>query len=405
VSAPERGASPARRAETPVAAVPVSPVGPEGIRLRAKLPKVMRLSPKALAILVSISCLAIGGALWWGLRTTPPEAAENVYESENANRSELVTGGPADYSKAPKIDELRLGDAGGPDLAAPQNGETVPLPLSGPPVDPGIAAAEQARSRAAQEREAARASRLFLGGGVAAENPLSDEPPSPPSAAPAAAGPPNRRRAFLSRSSARAVESTARVVEVASPNIVQAGSVIPAALITGIRSDLPGQITAQVTQNVYDSPTGRILLIPQGARLIGEYDSEIIAGQSRVLLAWDRLILPGGRSISLDRLPGADAAGMAGLADRTNYHWGHMLKAALISTLLGVGADLGDNSEDRVIRALRSGGQETVNETGRQIVERQLGIPPTLTIHPGFTLRVIVTRDIIFDPAPQEASI
>jgi type IV secretory pathway VirB10-like protein len=201
------------------------------------------------------------------------------------------------------------------------------------------------------------------------------------------------------------VESTARVVEVASPNIVQAGSVIPAALITGIRSDLPGQITAQVTQNVYDSPTGRILLIPQGARLIGEYDSEIIAGQSRVLLAWDRLILPGGRSISLDRLPGADAAGMAGLADRTNYHWGHMLKAALISTLLGVGADLGDNSEDRVIRALRSGGQETVNETGRQIVERQLGIPPTLTIHPGFTLRVIVTRDIIFDPAPQEASI
>lgn len=195
------------------------------------------------------------------------------------------------------------------------------------------------------------------------------------------------------------------MVEVASPNVLQAGSVVPAALITGIRSDLPGQITAQVTQNVYDSPTGRILLIPQGARLIGEYDSEIIAGQSRVLLAWDRLILPGGRSIALDRLPGADAAGMAGLADRTNYHWRHILKAALVSTLLGVGAELGDSSEDRVIRALRNGGQETMNETGRQIVERQLGIPPTLTIRPGFTLRVIVTRDIIFDPVAQEDNI
>lgn len=115
-----------------------------------------------------------------------------------------------------------------------------------------------------------------------------------------------------------------------SPNVVQAGSIIPAALITGIRSDLPGQITAQVTQNVYDSPTGRILLIPQGARLIGEYDSDVASGQNRVLLAWDRLILPGGHSILLDRLPGADVAGMAGLQDRTNFHWGNMLRAVSI---------------------------------------------------------------------------
>src|SRR3546814_7607174 len=92
-------------------------------------------------------------------------------------------------------------------------------------------------------------------------------------------------------------------------------------------SDLPGQVTAQVTQNVYDSPTGRILLIPQGARLIGDYDSEISVGQERVLLAWNRLILPGGRSIRLDRQPGADARGMAGIADRTDHHWGSMLRA------------------------------------------------------------------------------
>src|SRR3546814_14685963 len=114
----------------------------------------------------------------------------------------------------------------------------------------------------------------------------------------------------------------------ASPNIVQAGSIIPAALITGIRSDLPGQITAQVTANVYDSPTGRILLIPQGARLIGESDSEIAAGQTRALLAWDRPIMPAERSLVLERQPRADAAGLAALHDRVNQHRGTLLRAS-----------------------------------------------------------------------------
>src|SRR3546814_3003833 len=134
-----------------------------------------------------------------------------------------------------------------------------------------------------------------------------------------------------------------------SPFILQAGAVIPAALITGIRSDLPGQISAQVTQNVFDSPTGRILLIPQGARLVGEYDSEVVAGQSRVLLAWDRLILPGGRSIRLDRQPDADASGMSGLQDKVDNHWGRMLRAALISSLLGVGTELVSGDRKSVV--------------------------------------------------------
>ena len=175
-------------------------------------------------------------------------------------------------------------------------------------------------------------------------------------------------------------------------------SVIPAALITGIRSDLPGQITAQVTANVYDSPTGRILLIPQGARLIGEYDSEIAAGQTRALLAWDRLIMPDGRSIVLERQPGADAAGYAGLQDRVNQHWGNLLKAAAVSTLLGVGAELGADSEDDLTRALRRGSQDTINQTGQQIVRRQLNVQPTLTIRPGHPLRVVLTRDLVLEP-------
>ena len=179
---------------------------------------------------------------------------------------------------------------------------------------------------------------------------------------------------------------------------MQAGSVIPAALITGIHSDLPGQITAQVTQNIFDSPTGRHLLIPQGARLIGAYDSEVAAGQSRVLLAWDRLILPGGRSIMLDRQPGADAAGMAGLADRTDHHWGRMLRAAFVSTLLGAGAEIGSGRDDELVRAIREGAQDSFSQTGRRLVERELAIAPTIRIRPGFVFRVIVTRDLMLEP-------
>jgi type IV secretion system protein VirB10 len=192
--------------------------------------------------------------------------------------------------------------------------------------------------------------------------------------------------------------SAERLVAPASPSILQAGSIIPAALITGVRSDLPGQITAQVTQNVYDSPTGRILLIPQGARLLGEYDSEITAGQTRVLLAWDRLIMPDGRSIVLERQPGADGAGFAGLQDRVNQHWGNLLRGAAISTLLGVGVELGADSEDELVRAIRRGTQDTINQSGQQIVGRQLNVQPTLTIRPGHPLRVILTRDLILEP-------
>ena len=202
----------------------------------------------------------------------------------------------------------------------------------------------------------------------------------------------------MAQASNQRTVSVERLMAPASANIVQAGSVIPAALMTGIRSDLPGQITAQVTANVYDSPTGRILLIPQGSRLIGEYDSDIAAGQTRVLLAWDRLIMPDGRSIVLERQPGTDGAGFAGLQDRVNQHWGSLLRAAAVSTLLGMGAELGADSEDDLTRALRRGSQDTINQTGQQIVRRQLNVPPTLTVRPGHPLRVVLTRDLVLEP-------
>jgi type IV secretory pathway VirB10-like protein len=185
---------------------------------------------------------------------------------------------------------------------------------------------------------------------------------------------------------------------------VQAGSVIPAALITGISSDLPGQITAQVTENVFDTPSGRLLLVPQGARLIGIYDSQIAFGQSRVLLVWTRLIMPNGRSIVLERQPGADTGGYVGLQDKVDHHWGPLFKAAVLSTLLGVGAELGsgsdgdNNGNSAIIQALRRGAAGSLNQTGQQIVRRNLNIQPVLTIRPGFPVRVIVSRDLVLEP-------
>ena len=137
--------------------------------------------------------------------------------------------------------------------------------------------------------------------------------------------------------------------------------------------------------------------------MIGVYDSQVAFGQSRVLLVWTRLIMPNGRSIVLERQPGADAAGYAGLEDEVDNHWGELLKAAALSTLLAVGTELGSGSDTNsndsaIIQALRHGAGDTLNQTGQQVVRRSLNIQPTLTIRPGFPVRVIVNRDLVLEP-------
>lgn len=367
----------------------------------------MRLSRKALAVVGIAAGLGIGGSLIYALRPTGPHQTAELYNTDG-RAGDAIAAGPKDYA-APRLGPPLPGDLGRPIVSAQERGAAVPPPPIGrTSPDPRAQAEEAARQREAQERDAARTSTVFMGGsraGATAPAPVAIVSGSAPvdtsgqvGAQPGATSDQTAKRAFLARESSQRTVSVERLAAPASPNIVQAGSIIAAALITGIRSDLPGQITAQVTQNVYDSPTGRILLIPQGSRLIGEYDSEVAAGQTRVLLAWDRLILPDGRSIILDRQPGADAGGYAGLQDRVDQHWGNLLKAAAISTLLGVGAELGANGDDTLTRALRRGSQDTINQSGQQIVRRQLDEKPTLTIRPGYPLRVVLTRDLMLEP-------
>ncbi|MBK6296512.1 MAG: TrbI/VirB10 family protein [Sphingomonadales bacterium] len=387
------------------------PVDPDSaVKLRGDPPRVMRLSRKAIGIASACGFALVGGALIFALQPAGRKGADELYNTDGVAVADNLAGAPKDYGQVPKLGPPLPGDLGRPILEAQRRGDVAALPPigAGPPaapLDPAATAAEAARQRAEQEREAARGSRLFFGGGSPGSGggglvglPLSAEAQV---AAPAAApqSDTGRKQAFLERASDRRTVSGERLTGLASPSILQAGSVIPAALITGIRSDLPGLVTAQVTQNVYDSPTGRILLIPQGSRLIGDYDADVAFGQSRILLAWNRLILPDGRSIVLERQPASDPRGFAGLQDGTNYHWGGVLKAALVSTLLGVGSELGSGNDGDLARAVRRGTQDSINRAGEQIVSRELNVRPTLTIRPGFPVRVLVTRDLILGGA------
>jgi type IV secretory pathway VirB10-like protein len=382
------------------------PVGPAPMRLRAEPPRVTRLSRKVLAGLGLVASVGIGGALVYALQTRDAgRPNEELYSTENRSTADGIAGLPRDYSGVPQLGPPLPGDLGRPIVGAQNRGQSVPTPGMATP-NPGLSPEEQRRI---QELEASRTARLFAstetrtGAATPSQTTPGAQPTpdltslglAPPPATPTAQ---DRQNAFLNAAADRRTVAPDRIAAPASPNILQAGAVISAALITGIRSDLPGQITAQVTENIYDSPTGRILLIPQGTRVIGQYDNNVQFGQSRVLLVWNRLILPNGRSIVLERQPGSDAEGFAGLQDGVDYHWWDLAKAAGLSTLLSVAAELATNDDDRLVQAIRNGGQDTINDAGQQIVRRQLNIAPTLTIRPGFPVRVIVTRDLVLEP-------
>ena len=367
------------------------------MRLRAEAPRVTRLSRKMLASVAAVALVGIGGSLIYALQTRgPDDGGTELYSTNNRQTADGLAGLPKDYT-GPVLGPALPGDLGRPILDAQNNGQPVVAPVT---PTPGVSEAEQ-RRRA--EEEAARLSTVFFqsrqgstAAGTGTTPGLAGLDLS--GAGGQAATGQDKQAAFLNAAADRRTVTPDRVTPPASPFVLQAGAVISAALITGIRSDLPGQITAQVTENIYDSPTGRILLVPQGTRLIGQYDNGVQFGQRRVLLVWNRLIMPNGRSIVLERQPGADTQGYAGLEDGVDYHWWDLAKAAALSTLLGVGAELATDDNDRLIRAIRGGAQDTVNQAGQQIVQRQLQVAPTLTIRPGYPVRVIVTRDIVFEP-------
>lgn len=382
--------------------------------LHPERPPVMRLSRRVIISLATIVALTISGALIWALKQSRNRTSDGeLYNTEAKPVPDALASLPRDYAAIPKPSPPPL-PPGVPSLGPPLPGDLGrPMLSAGVSPSEAFSGADPIQQKLAQEQEAARTSKLFATVNVTqrsitpANLPTSTSDESAGSLSGRNDASPldgdwvqnmqDRKLAFVNAAVDRKTESPDRLANPASRYVVQAGAVIPAALITGIRSDLPGQVTAQVTEHVYDSPTGKYLLIPQGSKLLGVYDSQVAFGQDRILLVWTRLILPSGRSIVLERQPGADPQGFAGLEDEVDHHWGRLAAAAALSTLLGVGAELGaTNAENNLLQALRRGAATSLNQTGQQIVRRNLNIQPTLTIRPGFPVRVIVNRDLVF---------
>ena len=370
------------------------------MRLRPSRAPVTRLSRKVLLGLGTVAAVGIGGALFFALRPQHQTGGSELYNTSNRTTPDGLANLPRDYTglphNPPQLGPPLPGDLGRPMVNASTAAPGMPQPTAGPSPE---------QQRIAQEQEAARTSHLFAtrnsGQTASAVVPAAVAIPGAVTNAAGSSGltSQDHKLAFLNGDIDRRTVSPDRVEAPVSTDILQAGAVIAASLLTGLRSDLPGQVTAQVTENIYDSPTGRILLIPQGARLVGQYDAQVAFGQSRALLVWNRLIMPNGRSIVLERQPGADPEGYAGLEDQVDNHWGTLFKAAVLSTLLSVGSEAGTGyNGNLLLQGLGLGASQSVSQIGQQVVGRSLNVQPTITIRPGFPVRVLVTHDLLLEP-------
>jgi len=305
--------------------------------------------------------------------------------------------------------------------------------------DPKTAATESTppnQTPAAQRAETFRQARFeeFLrarGGSIFAsvdDVPVADTPPPPagpvgalpatsaeakPSAGPEGGAPSNaapadgnmqgRKNDFLARaggSSGEYLDSAMTVPR--SPYELKAGTVIPTVLITGINSDLPGQVVGQVRENVYDTVSGNYLLIPQGSRVLASYDSMVAWGQERVLVCWNRVIRPDGTSITLNCMPGVDLAGYAGFSDEVDNHWWKIISGAAFSSLLAATAQRSQGDvagfQPSFPQVWASGAAGQINQAGQQVTAKNLQIQPTITVRPGWSVNVLVSKDIILPP-------
>jgi type IV secretion system protein VirB10 len=351
---------------------------------------------------------------WFALE--PPSfrlaAGEEKGEPLRKATPDALANAPASYGDVPRLGPPLPGDLGRPIL---EHQRELEAQQTEPGPDPAAAEAERARAAAEAERqrlatarEAARASGVIVqlaGRAGAAEQPAPSPQPTPGAAASEGAGAPTapatagtRRRIDFAGSQAGDVNPH-QLRAAPSPWTLSAGTIIPASLITGLNSDLPGMVLAQVTEHVRDSATGRTILIPQGARLIGSYDSVVAFGQRRALLIWQRIVFPDGSSIRLDNMPATDLSGYSGVEDQVDFHTWRLLTGIALSTLLGVGTELSLGSgESDLARAVRESTQQNAARAGDQITSRNLDVQPTLTVRPGWPLRAVIHKDLVLRP-------
>jgi type IV secretory pathway VirB10-like protein len=397
------------------AALPMPPkVDPETLVIRASPLRAIRFKRKAVVGISGVAVFAILGVTGYALKPSVFKVLASGDDKSDVGArapADALSALPKTYGDVPRLGPPLPGDLGRPILERQQllsDGSAVPPPLSDAKAQ-ADQAAQAERERQLAELKAARQSALLVqsgGQGNSAAQPAmaSVDTPAPGEVSKLALDPdrdPNgqqRKSDFVARSTKEESVDPHVLARPISPYMLTAGTIIAGSLLTGIRSDLPGLVTAQVTENVFDSATGRILLVPQGARLIGKYDSVVAYGQTRALVVWQRIVLPDGASLGLDNVPASDTSGYYGLAGKVDGHSWALLKGVVISTLLGVGSELQFSGQSGLVQAIRQSGQQNVAHAGDQLTSKTLNVQPTITIRPGTPVRLIVQKDLILAP-------
>jgi type IV secretion system protein VirB10 len=388
---------------------PETPVSIEAsLDLNPQRPGVKRLSPRmiaglgvvALCVLTTAFVISFGGRPNGGTGRQPvlsfTPASENVIDT-------ALTRLPEDY-RFDVQDYLRP-----PEISPPEESERSATldqttASTGPSEAAALAARERQLERLRQQFEEAIDSPVVFRGVETRRNETAAVNPriaSHPQQASLGRTDPTRVAmtddGFLARSPNN---SGKRLVASSSPYEIKAGTILPGALLTAIHSDLPGVITGQVTEHVYDTASGSHLLIPQGSRLVGRYSSLVGTGQDRVLIAWDRIILPNGDSLELPTVPGTDALGRSGLADRVDYHVGRIGLATVLSTAIAYVGNLapGNRDTDSENDVVGETVAQQASQLGQRIIDRELDLPPTVTVRPGTRFNVLVNEDLTLKP-------
>lgn len=392
-----------------------SPVELDESGWRGRVRGVTRISSKA-GFTAAIVLAAIFGMIVYGVST--------------AGHRRASTATPATLTKASEQQQPWWNAVPNAQASPPRLPSTVALPPRVPPLSaeaptrvPAVApvseaqmqALETARERQQRQealREAADGAPVLVRMGEDGA-PTTGMPQTAAALAPTVPGlmgspqpqaPQDERAAFLASAGANTSHDRILVArqDDPSPYELHAGSVIPATLLTGINADLPGTIVGQVRDDVFDSVTGTYLLIPRGTKLVGTYDSRIVQGQRRVLVAWARLLYPDGSSMDISGMAGTDPAGYAGFAANVDEHLNKVFNSALLLSIIGAGAQLSQPQQSGSIYAAPGIGQTIAGAVGQQIgntsiqlTQRQLQVQPTLEVPPGYLFDVMVDRDIV----------
>lgn len=422
---------------------------PDGIELKGKPKLGSRFGMKAGFIVGTVIFIALG-LIIFGIATREPAGIRGNGDEANKNMTPATGAGKRLYEGVPdgllaKEEPPALVGSAPPPMASSNNGTTVPAlqPQGSTPgtvTQPGPTPEQLAAQRLRELREQERFKAITADSGVSFRDAsLAAAPAAPPELqkmmagltdaakaasaggagfrgqTPAPAFNPDgmdqnmqsRKENFLAAAAdseqRESLRGTRRLARTAYE--LKAGAIIPAVLLTGLNSDLPGELIGQVSENVYDTSTGRFLLIPQGSRLFGKYDSRVAFGQERALVAWDRLIYPDGSSVSLEGMGGTDKSGYAGMKDQVNNHiWRLIGYGALSSAFASVFQITQKNQQSNGFGNTQSSSQIASAEVGRQfsqlgmqMAQRNLNIQPTIEIRPGYQFNVMVSKDVALD--------